>query len=231
MTAIFHIFLALFPRHALGGPTINYNSDEEGDISQSNADSDDPESISRHSNDSGSEGVDPDQEFKTEVTQSLERAFAEGHSVDNAAVELKTLRMASNVPLIRVKEAVIGALVDKIKLVEGDMAAQRKEIFAVIHRWGDLINKIGGVNAVETLGILQVSIRLRPCEVRRPTKFIFRLTAQLHLGFRCLLNSWRLSTKKILWMKTISVTGTDNPKPRAFTATLTKRLTISRDAG
>src|SRR5271168_2319366 len=51
-------------------------------------------------------GLMADAEFRTEVTQSLERAFAEGHSVDNAAVELKTLRMASNVPLIRVKEAV-----------------------------------------------------------------------------------------------------------------------------
>jgi translation initiation factor eIF-2B subunit epsilon len=54
-------------------------------------------------------------EFSLEVTQSLERAFAEGHSVDNAAVELKTLRMASNVPLTRVREAVVAAIVDQIK--------------------------------------------------------------------------------------------------------------------
>ncbi|PPQ75415.1 hypothetical protein CVT24_012981 [Panaeolus cyanescens] len=87
-----------------------------------------------------------DAEFKKEVTQSLERAFAEGHSVDNAAVELKTLRMASNVPLTRVKEAVIAAIVEKITLVEGDMASQRKEIGSVIGRWGELINRIGGVD-------------------------------------------------------------------------------------
>ncbi|KDR81526.1 hypothetical protein GALMADRAFT_239531 [Galerina marginata CBS 339.88] len=100
-------------------------------------------------------GLMADAEFRTEVTQSLERAFAEGHSVDNAAVELKTLRMASNVPLTRVKEAVVAAIVEKIPLVDGDAAVQRKEISTVIGRWGDLINRIGGVDPVETVGILQ----------------------------------------------------------------------------
>jgi translation initiation factor eIF-2B subunit epsilon len=98
-----------------------------------------------------------DAEFRTEVTQSLERAFAEGHSVDNAAVELKTLRMASNVPLIRVKEAVVAAIVEKIPMVDGDAISQRKEIHRVIGRWGELINRIGGVDAVETISILQVT--------------------------------------------------------------------------
>lgn len=96
-----------------------------------------------------------DAEFRTEVTQSLERAFVEGHSVDNAAVELKTLRMASNVPLIRVKEAVVAGIVEKIPMVEGDAPSQRKEIHRVISRWGELINRIGGVDPVETISILQ----------------------------------------------------------------------------
>ncbi|KAF8797938.1 nucleotide-diphospho-sugar transferase [Phlegmacium glaucopus] len=100
-------------------------------------------------------GLMADAEFRTEVTQSLERAFAEGHSVDNAAVELKTLRMASNVPLIRVKEAVVAAIVEKIPVVEGDAVSQRKEISRVIGRWGELINRIGGVDPVETISILQ----------------------------------------------------------------------------
>jgi len=98
-------------------------------------------------------GVHAEAEFQNEVKQSLERAFLEGHSVDNAAVELKTLRMASNVPLIRVKEAVIGAIVDKVPIVE---EGQREQIFAVIKRWGQLINQIGGVDPFETLSILQV---------------------------------------------------------------------------
>jgi len=96
-------------------------------------------------------------EFKVEVTQSLERAFEEGHSVDNAAVELKTLRMASNVPLTRVREAVIAALVDRIRVVgpEEGPAKQKAEVDSVVERWGQLINKIGGVDGVETISILQ----------------------------------------------------------------------------
>jgi translation initiation factor eIF-2B subunit epsilon len=102
-------------------------------------------------------------EFKHEVELSLERAFAEGHSVDNAAVELKTLRMASNVPLIRVREAVVGAIVERIDIVEGGGAAQRKEITSVVARWGNLINQIGGVDAVETVSVLQVNELLTTC--------------------------------------------------------------------
>jgi translation initiation factor eIF-2B subunit epsilon len=98
-----------------------------------------------------------DAEFRTEVQQSLERAFAEGHSVENASVELKTLRMASNVPLRRVKEAVVAAIVEKIVIVDGDPGLQRKEIGSVVGRWGELINRIGGVDAVETVSILQVT--------------------------------------------------------------------------
>ena len=95
-------------------------------------------------------------EFRSEVTQSLERAFAEEHSIDNAAVELKTLRMASNVPLSLVREAVISAVVDRIPMVDGGGALQRQEIAKVIERWGELINKIGGINPVESVALLQV---------------------------------------------------------------------------
>ncbi|KAJ7098016.1 nucleotide-diphospho-sugar transferase [Mycena belliarum] len=102
-------------------------------------------------------------EFRVEVAQSLERAFAEGHSVENAAVELKTLRMASNVPLSRVREAVVGAIVEHMEVVEG-AAGQRREIQRVVGRWGRLIDLIGGVDAVETVSALQMhcasSVRL-----------------------------------------------------------------------
>ncbi|KAI0665130.1 nucleotide-diphospho-sugar transferase [Cubamyces menziesii] len=95
-------------------------------------------------------------EFRSEVAQSLERAFAEGHSVENAAVELKTLRMASNVPLRRVREAVVGAIVDRVPLAPpGDPAAQRAEIARFVRRWGPLVDQIGGVDPVETLEALQ----------------------------------------------------------------------------
>ncbi|KAJ7273616.1 nucleotide-diphospho-sugar transferase [Mycena haematopus] len=100
-----------------------------------------------------------EKEFRIEVAQSLERAFSEGHSVDNAAVELKTLRMASNVSLSRVREAVVAAIVEDVKIVDGAVA-QRKEISRVVGRWGELINKIGGVDAVATVSALQVRLFL-----------------------------------------------------------------------
>ncbi|EPT06121.1 hypothetical protein FOMPIDRAFT_1044583 [Fomitopsis schrenkii] len=95
-----------------------------------------------------------DSEFRSEVRQSLDRAFAEGHSVDNASVELKTLRMASNVPLRRVREAVVEAIVERIPIVEGDAAKQRVEITKIVARWGPLIDRIGGVDPVETVEVL-----------------------------------------------------------------------------
>ncbi|KJA27539.1 hypothetical protein HYPSUDRAFT_198273 [Hypholoma sublateritium FD-334 SS-4] len=139
------------------------SSDSDSDSSSETSDFDDHDSISGHSDlslqltDAGSVsgGLMADEEFRTEVTQSLERAFSEGHSVDNAAVELKTLRMASNVPLTRVKEAVVAAIVERIPLVDGDARVQRTAIGTMVSRWGGLIDRIGGVDPVETVTILQ----------------------------------------------------------------------------
>jgi translation initiation factor eIF-2B subunit epsilon len=73
-------------------------------------------------------------------------------------VELKTLRMASNVSLRLVREAVIAAIISRIKIIAGGGIPQRREIASMIARWGGLIDKIGGVDPVETVEILQVSI-------------------------------------------------------------------------
>ncbi|KAI5122066.1 hypothetical protein M0805_006049 [Coniferiporia weirii] len=96
-----------------------------------------------------------EREFQAEVGASLARAFAEGHSVDNAAVELKTLRMAANVQLRRVREAVVAGIVELVPIVTDAPARQRTEIAHVIDRWGQLINSIGGVDPVETVTVLQ----------------------------------------------------------------------------
>ncbi|QRW00751.1 translation initiation factor eIF-2B epsilon subunit [Ceratobasidium sp. AG-Ba] len=88
-------------------------------------------------------------EFESECTQSLARAFEEGHTVDNAAIELKTLRMASNVPVSRVREVVGAFMIDR---VGGGGRAELKKIFA---RWGGLLQQIGGYNETETLLMFQ----------------------------------------------------------------------------
>lgn len=132
-------------------------SDSDSDDSDADYDSHTDASMSGRSDLAAAVGggLMADKEFRSEVAQSLERAFAEDHSVDNAAVELKTLRMASNVPLTRVRESVISAIVERIKLVE-DAAGQRQEVQRTIGRWGQLINRIGGVDPVETITLLQV---------------------------------------------------------------------------
>ena len=78
--------------------------------------------------------------------------------MDNASVELKSLRMASNVPLRKVREAVVAAIVERIEVVEGDPAKQRVAIGKMVQRWGPLIDRIGGIDPVETVEVLQVCL-------------------------------------------------------------------------
>jgi translation initiation factor eIF-2B subunit epsilon len=52
-------------------------------------------------------------------------------------------------------EAVVAGIVGQIRIVPG-VVAQRKEIANVVDRWGELINKIGGVDGVETVAVLRV---------------------------------------------------------------------------
>ncbi|KAF8319424.1 nucleotide-diphospho-sugar transferase [Clavulina sp. PMI_390] len=99
-----------------------------------------------------SSGGYSDAEFKYECTQSLDRAFEEGHTVENAAIELKTLRMASNVPIDAVREVIVAFLVGKVPLDSPDV---KKAATAMIARWGGLLGAIGSEKPSETLLILQ----------------------------------------------------------------------------
>lgn len=75
-------------------------------------------------------------EFRTECLHSLDRSFAENHTVDNAAIELKTLRMASNVALGEVRAVVIPYVLERC-----DGAANAA---ATLERWGGLIANLTG---------------------------------------------------------------------------------------
>ncbi|SCV74138.1 BQ2448_6570 [Microbotryum intermedium] len=77
-------------------------------------------------------GASTTTDFLSECHSSLERSFAENHTVENAAIELKTLRMASNVPLMRVREVVIPFVLKRC-LVDPN------KTLAVLERWGGLI--------------------------------------------------------------------------------------------
>ena len=112
-------------------------------------------------------------------------------------MELKTLRMASNVPLTKVREAVIGAIVDRIKLVPDNVTQQRKEITSVVERWGDLVSQIGGADAVETITLLQVgtgydtALRLSDFEWHSFTAHL------LPRAWLSSVRSWRHFTKRM----------------------------------
>ncbi|GAA6059328.1 hypothetical protein JCM10212_005908 [Sporobolomyces blumeae] len=75
-------------------------------------------------------------EFVTECLHSLDRSFAENHTVDNAAIELKTLRMASNVDLGQVRAVVVPYV---LKRCDGANGAS-----SVIDRWGGLMANLTG---------------------------------------------------------------------------------------
>jgi hypothetical protein len=154
-----------------------------------------------------------EQEFKTEVRLSLDRAFSEGHSLGDASIELKTLRMVSNVPLRRVREAVVAGIVEMIPLVEGAVP-QRVEIKKWVDRWGELINLIGGVDGVETVSILQVNPHLSSTT---PLIVVCLDSTIAHPppGFTCLAKYLRHFIKMILWKKSTFVVGTLNQKPKA----------------
>ena len=88
----------------------------------------------RRSSASGYSDIINNDEFYMEAEESLARAFLENHSVDNAEIELKTLRMATNVTFHEIREAVVAALLT-VRITQPSRA---KETF---QRWGELLGR------------------------------------------------------------------------------------------
>jgi len=91
-------------------------------------------------------------EFRAEAHASLERAFEERHEPENAAIELKTLRMASNVPPGEVRRVVIEFLLGHCSV---DHA---KETADLLDHWGSLITEVAQDDQVEALAVMQVRV-------------------------------------------------------------------------
>src|SRR5947207_4789015 len=106
----------------------------DSEISEIGSDSDSEEDIStghrRHPLASGLSNIF-NEEFYTEAEESLSRAFLENHSVENAMIELKTLRMATNVTFHEVREAIVSALM-------GIVITQPTRVGAMFGKWGEL---------------------------------------------------------------------------------------------
>jgi translation initiation factor eIF-2B subunit epsilon len=125
-------------------------------------------------------------DFRAECVQSLERAFTEGHTVENAAIELKTLRMATNVPLKLVKEVVASFMIQRIKWDPQNPTGNTRAVDVIVARWGGLIQGLGGDDPVETLLIFQVCISL--------SQFRILLTCSFHIVERLRVSRRWLTT-------------------------------------
>ncbi|GMK58734.1 hypothetical protein CspeluHIS016_0601760 [Cutaneotrichosporon spelunceum] len=76
-------------------------------------------------------------EFKQECQSSLQRAYAEGHAVQNATLELKTLVMGYDSGIDPAREQVVNFFMSRISL-EGGMAQILANGTEIWGRWGDM---------------------------------------------------------------------------------------------
>ncbi len=86
-------------------------------------------------------GGGPSKAFYTECQSSLERAYAEGHSVENAGLELKTLVMGYNSGIDAAREQVVNFFMNKISL-EGGMAKILAQATQIWGRWGGMARNL-----------------------------------------------------------------------------------------
>ncbi|KAF8937475.1 nucleotide-diphospho-sugar transferase [Dissophora ornata] len=101
------------------------------------------------------EEVNPAEELDREIAQTLERAFKEGHAVDIAALELNTLRMASNSNFHEMRKRIIPGVLKNIDL--SAKAGSGKTVKEILVRWGPLIGRMihDEADQVDGLFILQ----------------------------------------------------------------------------
>lgn len=109
-------------------------------------------------------------EFEREVRFTVERAIKEGLSIDNAVLELTSLRMSYNAQFIQVREAIIPqllAFLDKSKPLD-------KALGLLFKRWAPLIRKftISEYDMVDAIDVFMVT-------------FPFKLFVNFILGKLC----------------------------------------------
>lgn len=86
-----------------------------------------------------------DAAFERECRHSLDRSFEEGHTVENASIELKTLRMATNVTMKRVTGVAVSYMCEQVKGGASTAAAQvTASVDKLVERWGGLITSLTG---------------------------------------------------------------------------------------
>ncbi|KAJ3043558.1 hypothetical protein HDV00_004658 [Rhizophlyctis rosea] len=90
-------------------------------------------------------------DWKREVQQTLDRAVSENHSIDIAALELNTLKMAMNITFADLREVVIPSLLGRVD------CSKVGSVGGVFKQWGKLVGRFthGEEDQGHVLGILQ----------------------------------------------------------------------------
>ncbi|KAK9448360.1 nucleotide-diphospho-sugar transferase [Limtongia smithiae] len=98
--------------------------------------------FSTASNNTAASEDSDDESFMREAQSSLERAIAEDHDTDIAALELGTLRLAKNAPFHEVRAATITALMSRISmLINSNTMKVKPAVASVLARWSDLFKR------------------------------------------------------------------------------------------
>lgn len=98
--------------------------------------------ISTASNNTAASEDSDEESFLREAQSSVERAMAEDHDIDIAALELGTLRMAKNAPFHEVRAATITALLGRISnLINSNTMKARQAVESVLNRWAKLFKR------------------------------------------------------------------------------------------
>ncbi|KAF9436032.1 hypothetical protein BGZ76_004990 [Entomortierella beljakovae] len=103
------------------------------------------------------EEVNPAEELDREIAQTLDRAFRENHDIDIAALELNTLRMASNSNFPEMRKRIIPRILNNVDFTAAPGSG--KTVKEILVRWGPLIGKMihDEADQVDGLYILQRS--------------------------------------------------------------------------
>lgn len=81
-------------------------------------------------------------EFGREAFQTIKRGVDENIRLDDIALELKTLRMANNADMDRVKVMVVAFFLKQMPIVTGDSAKQKEVAKDIFGKWGSLITTL-----------------------------------------------------------------------------------------
>jgi hypothetical protein len=125
-------------------------------------------------------------EFGREAYQTIKRGVDDNIGVENIALELKTLRMANNADMDRVRVMVVAFFLKQMLIVEGNAAKQKEAAKQVFGKWGSLITALCQGEMEKALLRLQVGV-----DNNFPKKYSTQLCVDSMCSDRLLPHIWQ----------------------------------------